>query len=365
MFRRVLVWAVATLALAACTDEDPRPAEHPGATPTSSAPTAAPASTGPTSPTSPSPSADPGVRRLVVPVATDSWPSTWSEAFVIPYGKGPALLGTSPGGDSGSLDIGPEYGAAAPDGSWWFLDYAKGRLAHYDADGSYLGRVRIDRDLLVGGRYYQWQLPHVLADGSLVAARHGERDTFLYRVIDGEADEVLVRAEFSPTYDDGDSLFGFVADGDTVQVDPRTGALERVDFFTTPSGARFSVRVDLDKARLHVELPDSGVSRTLPVRTASGARAHVGVEVRAGEDGRIHLFLVGAGEDDETVQLVGYTSVSPTGTVSAVEGLPNPFSEADPGSPAHLVMAPGSSTPMLVYVLEDGVHVYERSSGAA
>jgi hypothetical protein len=36
-------------------------------------------------------------------------------------------------------------------------------------------------------------------------------------------------------------------------------------------------------------------------------------------------------------------------------------SEADPGSPAQLVMAPGSSTPMLVYVLDDGVHVYERT----
>jgi hypothetical protein len=70
---------------------------------------------------------------------------------------------------------------------------------------------------------------------------------------------------------------------------------------------------------------------------------------------------VGAGEDDESVQLVGATRVSPSGSVAQVEPLTSPFSEANPGSPAELVMAPGSSTPMLVYVLDDGVHVYERT----
>ena len=73
------------------------------------------------------------------------------------------------------------------------------------------------------------------------------------------------------------------------------------------------------------------------------------------------MFLIGAGDDDESVQLVGATMISPAGEVAEVEALSNPFSEADPGSPAQLVMAPGSSTPMLVYVLDDGVHVYERT----
>jgi hypothetical protein len=47
--------------------------------------------------------------------------------------------------------------------------------------------------------------------------------------------------------------------------------------------------------------------------------------------------------------------------VAEVEALPDPFGEADPGSPAQLVMAPGASTPVLVYVLPDGVHIYERT----
>jgi hypothetical protein len=357
---RVLACASAMVALAGCAGEDTPPSDEQSAAPSLSASTG-PSVTGSPSPSpSATPSADQRVKRLLVPAAAASLPSTWREAFVIPYGTEPELLGTSSGGDSEALNIGPEYGAAAPDGSWWFLDHAKGRLAHYDADGSYLDELEIDKHLLVGGRHYQWQLPHVLADGSLVAARYGDPRSYLYRVVDGTADEVVVEGDFSPTYDDGVSLFGSAGGSKTATVDPMTGALEEVDFFNTPSGARFSARMDFDKAKLRVELPDSGVSRTLPTRTVSGAPAHVGVEVRAGADDFIHLFLVGTGEDDESVQLVGYASVGPTGTVSAVEGLPSPFSESDPGSPAHLVIAPGSSKPMLVYVLEDGVHVYER-----
>lgn len=355
--RRLAVVALIALALAACTDdESPEPAEP-------SLSTAAAVSEFPTVPASPTPSAiaDPGVGRLVIPAAAASLPDSWREKFAIPYGRGQALLGTSQGGDSGGTVLyGPEYGAAGPDGTWWFLDYAKGRLAHYDANGTYLDMLKIDKKLLVDGRYYQWQLPHVLADGSLVASRYSDPDSYLYRVIDGTADEIVVEGDFFPTYDDGVSLFGFVGGSETAEVDPRTGALDRVDYFTTPSGLRFAVRMDFDKGKLRIELPDAGISRSLPIRTTSGARAHVGLLVRAGADDTVHLFLTGAGEDDESVQLVGYTSVSPSGAVSPVEGLPNPYSPSDPGSPAQLVMAPGSSTPMLVYVLEDGVHVYER-----
>ena len=59
----------------------------------------------------------------------------------IPYGDGEEELGTALGGDMGGLDLGPEYGAQAPDGSWWILDAAKRRLAHYSETGEYLGAV--------------------------------------------------------------------------------------------------------------------------------------------------------------------------------------------------------------------------------
>jgi hypothetical protein len=298
------------------------------------------------------------VDELVVPPAAPALPTAWQERFVIGYGPGTALLGTAPGGESGSLDIGPEYGAPAPDGSWWFLDAAKARIAHYDSGGHFLDQVRVSKKLLVGGRYFQWQVPHVLADGTLVAARQDPGRTWLLRIRDGRIDEIPVDGSFAPTYDDGVRLYGFSGRGKPVVVDPIDGSLQHTSVYRTPSGMPFSVAVG---QRLRLDLPEAGTSRSLRIVTSSGAPARVGVQVRAGADDSLHLFLAGTGEDDESVQLVGATLVSPSGEVAEVEALSNPFSEADPGSPAELAMAYGSSTPMLVYVLVDGVHVYERT----
>jgi hypothetical protein len=286
-------------------------------------------------------------------------PDAWHERFTIGYGPGRQLLGTSPGGDSGTLDIGPDHGAPGPDGSWWFLDAAKARLAHYDASGEFLAQVQIPKAMLVNGLYFQWQLPHVMADGMLVASRNGQDGTMLLRVRDGVLDEIPLGLPFwAPTYSDGRLLYGYSGRGRLEVVDPTDGSRQRTDVFRTPSGTAFSLKVG---SRLKVELPDSGISEVLPISTSSGAAAHVGVQARSGADDTLHLFLVGAGEDDESVQLVGATRVSPSGSVAEVEPLTDPFSEANPGSPAELAMAPGSSTPMLVYVLDDGVHVYERT----
>jgi hypothetical protein len=353
----VLIVSVVT----ACSTGDPE--QTPSAAPTTAVPTptADRSTTTPetttTTPTSPE-GRDLDVDELVVPAAVDAMPDAWQQRFVIGYGTGKQLLGTAPGGDSGSLDIGPEYGAPGPDGSWWFLDAAKARLAHYDSGGHYLEQVRIPRTMLVGGRYFQWQLPHVLADGTLVAARQTPDGTSLLRLRDKVLDEIPVDGMFAPTYDDGVRLYGFGGRGKLVVVDPADGSLKPTRVLETPSGTSFSIGVTGRGLRL--DLPASGVSKMFPVSTSSGAPAHVGVQVRAGADGALHLFLVGSGEDDESVQLVGATLVSRSGQVAEVEGLTNPFSETDPGSPAQLAMAPGSSTPILVYVLPDGVHVYER-----
>jgi hypothetical protein len=310
------------------------------------APTSAPASV-------PARAAGP---TLVVPAATAHLPATWRQLFVVGYGRSRDLLGTSRGGDSGTLRIGPEYGAAAPDGSWWFLDAAKQRLAHYSAAGHYRGQVPIPQRLLVGGRYFQWQLPHVLANGSLVAARQSATRTYLLRLRHGTVDEIAVAGPaFAPTYDDGKLVYGFAGDGTTVAVNPRTGASTRVTSFRTPSGSPFSLSAG---RRLKVVLASGAES--FPLTTASGARARVGMQVRAGADDTLHLFLYGAGADHPSRQLVGATSVAPSGAVPPIEALPNPFSEADPGSPSQLVMAPGSTVPMLIYVLPDGVHVFAR-----
>ena len=163
---------------------------------------------------------------------------------------------------------------------------------------------------------------------------------------------------FSPAYDDGVHLYGFADRGRPVVVDPVDGSMRPTSDFRTPSGTPFSVAVG---GRLKLDLPEAGVSKALPISTASGAAAHVGVAAACGRRRHPPPVPDGIGEDDESLQLVGATLVSPSGEVAAVEALPNPLNESDPGSPAQLVMAPGSSTPMLVYVLPDGVHVYERT----
>lgn len=301
------------------------------------------------------------VQRLVVAPAVDAVPGTWRETFVVTYGPAVEQLGTSRGGEGGGLRYGPESGAPAPDGSWWFLDGAKRRLAHYSSSGTFLEGVRVPPRLLVDGRYFQWQLPHVLADGTLVAFRLTGDGAGMLRLRNGVVDEVPLTVMFSPTYDDGRVLYGTVADGAPLaELDPATGAVTSAVTYRLPSGAPFTLTDDFDKGELRVVTATA--SLRLVTVTSSGATAHLGVQMRAGADDSLHLLLAGAGEDDTSTQLVDYARVDLSGAVTRPESLTNPFSLADSGSPAQLAMAPGDSTPMLVYVLPDGVHVYRRTS---
>jgi hypothetical protein len=47
--------------------------------------------------------------------------------------------------------------------------------------------------------------------------------------------------------------------------------------------------------------------------------------------------------------------------VSQTEPIADPFSPSDPGSPSHLGVTPGTSTPWIMVVGEDGVHVSIRT----
>lgn len=117
----------------------------------------------------------------LVPTAGET-ESPWTETMFIPYGTTPETLGTSPGGDTGSLDIGPEYGAQTADATWWFLDSAKRRIARFSDMGEYMGQVEIPEDLLVDGIYFQYQLPKAFDDGKVVAVGFRELGTALLEV---------------------------------------------------------------------------------------------------------------------------------------------------------------------------------------
>ncbi|MDH4277887.1 MAG: hypothetical protein OEW83_07365 [Acidimicrobiia bacterium] len=256
----------------------------------------------------------------------------------------------------------------APDGSWWILDGPKKRLAHFSASGSYLGAVAVPTEYLTNGQYFQYQLPRVLDDGALVASRLGGDSTTLLRLDGGDLSLVTIPANVGVRTDDGTTLYGFGVGDDgerdvLTAVDPETGEASTVDWFRTRAGTRY--RVEINNGLLRIELPDSPDRRTLVFRLALAGKpqlpAHALVEVASGDDGTLFLYLIGGTDTGEGGQLAGLLTISPDGVASPVEPTPNPFTTADPGSPAHLGVRPGTSKPTLMIIGTDGVRVFAKS----
>ena len=282
----------------------------------------------------------------------------WTEQ-IFPYGEGEEFLGTSPGGDN--LMLGPEYGTQTPDGTWWFLDAANLRVAHFAADGSYLDQVIMPEDVLVDGLYFQYQMPQGLDDGSVAASGFPSEDTMsLLRIADGQATGTTFGGAIPWVTTDGRLLFGFDIDAPH-SLDPDQPQPEPVQWFLTRDGSQYMVTLNDDE--MLVELPDAGLTRTLLLRYSEDPEvvAHGGVEVETGADGTIFIMIYGAPESDETLGIGGFVSVGPDGTVSQTEPIAEPFSPSDPGSPSHLGVTPGTSTPWIMVVGEDGVHVFTRT----
>jgi hypothetical protein len=307
--------------------------------------------------TTPEPPAAEPIDWVLEP-ATDTTTDTWRLLFTIGYGADDELLGTAPGGEG--LMLGPDYGAQGPDGTWWFLDGAKNRVAHFDGDGTYLDPVPIGPDLLVDGQYFQFQLPHVLADGTLLASRFTETSTDILTVDDAGAQVTTMDMTLLPRTDDGVHLYGFGVDGSLWNLNPTSGESTRVDAFTGQTGIDYTVGIV--NGEVVVDLPVSGIERRIPVTSTIGpGLVHAGLELATGANGTIHVFLLGISESDESIQLAGYGTIDPDGTVSELEPMINPFTAADPGSPAHLGTAYGSEDPWFMVVGEEGVDVYVRS----
>jgi hypothetical protein len=298
----------------------------------------------------------------VLPVADDLGPD-WTLAFHIPYGHTPDTLGVSLGGDGEGLLIGPDYGAQAADGSWWFLDGAKLRLAHFSESGDYLGEVAVPESLLVNLIYFQFELPRILDDGTLVATAVRDGMTEVLRLRDGVIDSIYMDREWIPRTHDGVLLYGFLWDGPPIEVDLANETVTEVDWFRTRTGARY--RVTPGPGTLRIELPDTSppVDRELSVVTpaAVGGRVFMSLEVVSTADGVLHLFILGFSDADDRVQLGGYLTIAPDGAVGPMEPVRNPFTEADTGSPSRLGVRPGTNEVSLMFIDTDGVRVFTRS----
>ncbi len=165
-------------------------------------------------------------------------PKTWTQQFLSPYGTATNRLGSAPGGDDGSLTLGPEYAAQGPDGTWYVLDAAKRRIARLGPTGTYLGAVAVPASLLAGG-YFQYQLPRVLADGTLIAESQVGDLTRLLRVKGNTISGVMTSTAVVITADDGAVLYGFDMDNHPVAVNPATGAVTTTAWFRTSAGNRY------------------------------------------------------------------------------------------------------------------------------
>ncbi|MGH8949152.1 MAG: hypothetical protein ACRDXF_09880 [Acidimicrobiia bacterium] len=283
----------------------------------------------------------------------------WTEQ-IFPYGEGDEFLGTSPSGDG--LMLGPEYGTQTPDGSWWFLDAASLRIAHFAADGSYLDQIAMPDDLLVDGQYFQYQMPQGLDDGSIAAGGFRSENTMsLLRIADGQATGMSFDGAIPWVTTDGSLLYGFGGDSGPYSLDPDDPVPEEVEWFQGRDGSRYMVT--LNDGEMLVELPDAGLTRTLQMRYSEDPEvvARGGIEVETGVDGTIFIMIYGAPESDETLGIGGYVSVSADGAVAQTEPIADPFSPSDPGSPSHLGVTPGTSAPWIMLVGEDGVHVFTRA----
>jgi hypothetical protein len=285
----------------------------------------------------------------------------WTEQVFL-YGEGETSLGTSPGGEG--LMFGPDYGTQTADRTWWFLDAAKQRIAHFAADGTYLDQVMMPEDLLVDGIYFQYQLPQALDDGSVVAIGWREgATTSLLRIRDGAATASTFGGEVAWVTTDGTYLYGHtVEDNSPYRVDPNDPVAEAVDWFMASDGSRYMVTVIEDEVL--VELPDAAVpvTRTLRMRYSEDPEviARGAVQVETGADGTLFVLLYGVPMSGDPLDIGGLITISPDGEVSEAAEITNLFSSSDTGSPAHLGVTPGSSNPWIMVVGEDGVHVFSK-----
>jgi hypothetical protein len=267
----------------------------------------------------------------------------WREAFHVRYGAADALLGA----DEGSKPYGPDGGTPFPDGSWWFLDNAKSRIARYDASGRFLGAGPS-----VGGA----QLP-VAVDGGWLLAGAGMGRMLV-------ADATTARTLETPGYpltSDGHAAYGF-GEGPTMYVmrvldgELRT---EPADAYRTSAGSRYGVEFHNDVLVVRLLDRQPALELRLHLVSPSGVPVDPAIQFAGDVNGAIHLFFAG---DTGAGDSAAYAVIAKDGTVGPVEGLGAPRSRRDPGTGVLLRVIPGTATPAIVVIGEDAVHVYKRDS---
>jgi hypothetical protein len=284
--------------------------------------------------------------------------SSWKRIAKIGYGTAASKLGTSPGGEN--LMLGPDYGVQVPNKTWWYLDAAKLRLAHYSDSGAYLGQVKVPTKYLAQGIYFQWANPFALTDGTVVLTSNGASPALLLLSPAKKLTRVGLSRFFGPVVTDGHSLYGFDENGVSVRVKPRTGAITTVSNFKGQGGRTFAITAASD--HLTVKRPGVNLRINLVDPAHPTLPVHPAVEAVMAANGKLWILATGIVEVSlsNTYDVSGLFSISPTGAVSAVEPVRTLYSDSDPGSGHHLGIRQGSSRPTLMFIDTDAVRVYRK-----
>ncbi len=312
-------------------------------------------------PTASTPSAVPLPRltRLELNPPVDAFEPEWEEVLSVGYGDAPELLGTSPGGDGEGIMWGPSYGTQLPDGTWWFVDTAKLRLAHYGETGAYLGDLPMPAEYLANGEYLQWARPLALSDGTLVLqSTTAHAPGWLLLAPDGTLSRTPSAQWWSVYTTDGTHLYGFDDTFVPIRIDPRTGASSPVPALATQGLPTLSVTPE--PTRLLIDLGAGDIA--LPLTAFDGAQVHLGVEAVGGTDQVANLLLRGIVEDapGDLTDVQGLLRIDASGR-GTLDNLPLLTSEADPGDGLRLGVRWGDNRPWLMLITSDAVRVYRRS----
>ncbi|MHA6523618.1 DUF7485 domain-containing protein [Tessaracoccus sp. G1721] len=354
-----LVGALAVaLGVAGCAPGPPSP------TPTASGSASQPASPSPaTTQPSPTPSEsllDFTAGEPVLLEAPGELGPDWSELLSLPYGEADDQLGTSLGGDGEGLEWGPSYGTQLPDGTWWILDAANFRLAHYDETGGYLGDAPLPEEHLAQGEYFQWQSPQALADGTLVLqSTTPDRPGLLRLSADGTFSQVDMAEFVALKTTDGETVFGFDEEGAPVAVDPSSGAISPVGDFTGQAGLAYTV--ETEPGSISVTLGELTTAIPLTAAEYPDALLYPVIEAATGTDGVLTLLINGIVELEPgtAVDTQALLRIDEAGR-GTVEPLPPLTSGSDPGDGARLGIRLGDDRPWLMIVGDDALTVYRR-----
>lgn len=318
---------------------------------------------------SPAPAAGATPAPLAVPVATrtivvkepSKLNNRWHRVAAIGYGSARAKLGTSPGGDGSGLNWGPSYGTQVPNGTWWYADSAKKRLAHYSAKGHYLGQVKLPARYLKQGTYFQWQNPQPLADGTVVltSTTIGAPGLLLLSP-NGKLKRVRLSRFVAVAISDGSRLYGFDENRNKVRVMPRTGAIKKVARFVGQGGRSFTVSIN--PGYLRIVRPGVNLRVNLNAAGLPGLTVHPSIQVAMGASGKLWILVNGLVEasSNDLRTVVGLFNVNSSGRLSAVSALRDPSSPADPGDGHSLGIRHGGSRPWLMFIDEAAVRVFSK-----